>query len=286
MYPNLRNLFSTIPEFSNMSQSERSEQPDPQDQTVPLLSMTELFKFIPSFDGNRDDLSSFITKVGSAFSISIPNQRLILLKYVLNQISGKAGALVTNRKFENWRDLRDFLLLHYQDTKHRAQLLCELTNLQQKSNETVSIFAQRIETLLKRLTASISQDSPNTLLDGQLFLMNEIAISRFVHFTQPKISDRLRGSKHSNLNEALTVALAEEASLRMMQPTNSKIKVNSFEKRYCSYCKTNTHNTDKCYVQNKMKQSKILQIQTNSNSPPKFEPFKVCAYCKFKGHTI
>lgn len=44
--------------------------------------------------------------------------------------------------------------------------------------------------------------------------MNEIAIYRFVHFTHAKISDRFRGAKIKNLNEAVTNALAKESFLK------------------------------------------------------------------------
>lgn len=135
--------------------------------------------------------------------------------------------------------------------------------------------------------------------------MNEITISRFVHFTHPKISDRLRGSKFTNLNEAISLALAEESSLRLINPNFMKTTTNfntfsknitpkqtsstsSYEKRYCVNCKTNTHNTDKCYVKHN---THIRQIQTFpsnvNNAQNNSQSFtKICAYCKNKGHLI
>ncbi|KAF2881794.1 hypothetical protein ILUMI_24389 [Ignelater luminosus] len=126
------------------------------------ISLSELFKFIPTFSGDRDEISCFISKVGSAFSITSSNQKPILLKFVLSQIT-----------------------------------------------------------------------------------------------------DRLRGAKLSTLNEAIILALAEEASLRMINfklssssPSSNK---SSAPPRFCHNCKTNTHNTDKCY-RNKV----ILGVTTSS----------------------
>lgn len=310
MYPSLKEHFA----HKKMSDSEQdvsktSENPNPNlipnlspnasinsnsnlMLNIQRLSLSDLFKFIHPFDGTRDELASFISKCNSALMCAIPDQYPILLQYILTQITGKAGVLIANHRFSTWDELRSFLQINYQDQKHHTQLICELTNLQQKPNESITNLVQRTETLLKRLTTSISQNTTNaTLLPGRLDLMNEIAISRFTHFTHPKISDRLRGSKISNLNEAITIALAEESSLKLINhfPSFSKVQHKNFnsERKFCQHCKTNTHNTDKCYAKRQIT-SKIHQIQsTNFNSNSYLNSnIKICAYCKRTGHII
>lgn len=122
------------------------------------LSLSELFKFISPFDGNRDELASFLANCDAAFEIAHDSQLGILLRFVITQIQGKAKAAICNRDFKDWRELSDFLKLLYHDRKHYAQLLCELTNIQQKQNENIHQFIERVETLLKRVTTAIKQN--------------------------------------------------------------------------------------------------------------------------------
>lgn len=310
MYPSLTNLFNqdpnisqttstmpnTNPQASNNSSASVSES-DPNEYPMPSLSLGELFKFIHPFDGTREDLHAFIQQMNTAVACATTQQYFPLLKYAITQLRGKASTLTSTRNFSNWKELRDFLILHYQDQKHHSQLLNELTNLQQKPNENITSFVERLELLLKRLTVSITQNTTDidTLLAGRLNLMNEIAMSRFVHFTNSKISDRLRATKFQNLNEAISTALAEESALRMINPNSFRNSANSLakpnfikplfpktfhEKRYCSYCKTNTHNTDKCYNKGKNPIRAVQPTNNFTNNP------KSCAYCKNIGHVI
>ncbi|KAF2904702.1 hypothetical protein ILUMI_01471 [Ignelater luminosus] len=206
----------------------------PPDLTIPeTIPLASLFKFITPFDGKREELAIFLRNVNSAMRIAVPSQEANLLAYVLTQIRGTAGIATTNKHFPHWQSLYDFLNIHYSDTKHNAQLMCELMEIRQNKDETLSKFIERFELLVKRLTISVSNNSATEELEeGRLDLLNELALTKFIHFTNPQISNRLRGSKRDNLNEAFPIAQAEENSLKLINQTQNSSKNSSktFEK--------------------------------------------------------
>ncbi|KAF2899218.1 hypothetical protein ILUMI_06957, partial [Ignelater luminosus] len=246
---------------------------------------------ISPFDGNRDELASFLANCDAAFEIAHDTQLIILLRFVVTQIQGKAKAAICNRDFKDWRELLDFLKLLYQDRKHYAQLPCELTNIQQKQNENIHQFIERVETLLKRVTTAIKQntknqqvtvDRDNHLLQGKLDLMQDIALQRFIHFTHPKISDRLRSCKLDSLNEAMTIAISEEISLKMINPSkqNQQHRPSHHSPKPNYFNANNQPKFDS--PQEKFQQNsnwRVNEVVQSSNT-------KSCAYCKNLGHTI
>ncbi len=151
-----------------------------------------------------------------AFDLATVKQRQILLDYVSTQISGKAKAACVNRSFPEWKDLKAYLKTMYADTKHKAQLLCELTTLKQALGENLSAFTCRMEACLKRTINSMTQDVDSTIdpkiLEGKLEMLQEIALNRFTYFTNPVISGALRIREIKTLNEAITIAKAEQAT--------------------------------------------------------------------------
>lgn len=137
---------------------EEEEVNDEFHDTSSELPMTFLIKFISKFDGNREELNAFLADCTRAFSLASDKQRHILLEYVITQISGKAKAACVNRSFPEWKDLKSYLKTMYADTKHKAQLLCELTTLKQSQDENLSSFTCKMEACLKRTINSMTQD--------------------------------------------------------------------------------------------------------------------------------
>lgn len=254
------------------------------------LPITFLVRFVKPFDGSREDLSAFISDCNKAFALASPNQKYVLLDYILTQISGKAKAACINRSFKTWDDLKTFLKTMYQDRKHYSQLLCELTNLKQNFNESVSQFVCRVETCLKRTINATQQQNPSeTSLEGRLELLNEIALNRFVYFSLPSITNVLRVRELKTLNEAISTAVAEEQVQNMYQSRNhfkpfNNIKLNANN----GNIRTNKPQSRNLHVvQNHSHLRANPQPSTSAandtNSPMEV---KVCKYCKAKGHLI
>lgn len=290
------------------------------------LPINFLIKFIKPFDGNREELSSYIADCNRGFELATAAQKSTLLDYTLTQITGKAKAACVNRSFSEWIELKDYLKTMYQDTKHKAQLLCELTTLKQKNEETLSAFTTRLETCLKRTINSItqthekgisvtSQETQKFVLNGKLEMLQDIALNRYTYFTIVPISNALRIREIKTLNEAIAVAKAEQQIQRMVtnQSSNPKAHYSKSSKpnsqfkdtkpndqsksKLCNYCKKPGHTIDDCRKRayNNSKSTQIAESSKSSNHFPVFSTSatqaaksstKTCNYCKKPGHLI
>lgn len=260
------------------------------------LPITFLIKFIKKFDGNREELNSFLADCNRAFDLANGRQKNILLDYVITQISGKAKAACVNRSFPEWKDLKSYLKTMYADTKHKAQLLCELTTLKQNSDELLSTFTCRIETCLKRTINSITQDFDLTIdpkiLEGKLEMIQEIALNRFTYFTIPVISNALRIREIKTLNDAITIAKAEEQIQRMVTGQNplKALKLQNKTQKVCSYCKHQGHVISECrkrqFNNSKNKLIQSMEAKSTNSEPNNSKSDKTCNYCKKPGHLI
>lgn len=248
------------------------------------ISIESLFKFISVFDGNREDLSSFLSDCNRGFRIASPHQSEILLDYVHTRIKGKAKTAISNRIFDTWEDLKDFLKTMYQDKKHYAQILNELTSLQQLPREGIQQFSFRIESILKRSINAVQSNNGNPDdLSGQISMINQIALNRLVYYSIPEISNQLRGRELKNLNDAISVALNEERVQSMYQLNpygkNSGIhpnRSNNFRNNNgAGHFKKNDFGK-----QNRESVNAVSSVTGNTIND------RFCVYCKKKGHIV
>lgn len=252
------------------------------------LPITFLIKFIKKFDGNREELSSFLADCGRAFDLATTRQKQILLDYVITQISGKAKAACVNRSFLEWKDLKAYLRTMYADTKHKSQLLCELTTLRQTADESLSNFTCRMEACLKRTINSLTSDNDPKLdpsvLDGKLQMLQEIALNRFTYFTSPAISNALRIREIKTLNDAITIAKAEEQIQKMVVGTKNP----KLSGKNCNYCKKPGHLIGECRKRqfNNSNPKNTKSVNSLESKPAESKASEVCKYCKKKGHLI
>lgn len=262
-------------------------------ETMDELPINFLIKFINKFDGNREELTSFLADCNRAFDLASEKQKSILLEYVISQISGKAKAACVNRTFHEWKDLKAYLKTMYADTKHKAQLLCELTTLKQSSEETLSNFTCRVEACLKRtinsLTSEFDLTTDSQILDGKLAMLQEIALNRFTYFTTPAISNALRIREIKTLNDAITIAKSEEQIQKMV--TNAKNPKQGRTNNVCNYCKKTGHVIGECRKRQFNNSKSVKSVQSMGSEPvdskPKpNKPSETCNYCKKKGHLL
>lgn len=173
-----------------------NNQPTPQEVNVDdkssikmTIDINTLLKFIKPYDGNRDDLSSWIANCDRAFSLANKDQIHVLFSFVQNQLSDRAQSTCSNTIFTSWNDLKEFLKSRFGNKKHQTHLLIDLQNCKQMYNESVTQYIHRIETCLKRLLSSIKHSCTDTkLLPGQIESTNQLALQSFLLGVNPQIS--------------------------------------------------------------------------------------------------
>ncbi|KAK9304187.1 hypothetical protein QLX08_004349 [Tetragonisca angustula] len=187
------------------------------------FSLECLIKLLPeSFDGDRYKLRSFIKQVDAVFELAQSLQTIPLLLYVKNKITGRAHDQIdVHCNLNTWGKISKLLIAFYQDRKSLDQLLEELSSISHAPHENVSQFYQRLEDLNSKILGAIYNSKCNEeTLNGQLLMINNITLNRFVYHSHPAISQMLRYREFDNINKAFTAAIAEEKALRLIYKEN------------------------------------------------------------------
>ena len=168
-----------------------------------------------------DKLRSFIKQVDAVFELAQPSQTIPLLLYVKSKITGRARDQIDVRcNLNTWGEISELLIAFYED-QSLDQLLEELRSVRQGPQENVSQFYQKLEDLNSKVLGAIYNSKCNEeTLNGQLLMINNITLNRFVYHSHPAISQMLRYREFDNINKAFTAAIAEEKALRLIYKEN------------------------------------------------------------------
>ncbi|KAF9809464.1 hypothetical protein SFRURICE_020761 [Spodoptera frugiperda] len=222
------------------------------------ISMSEQFPikvlcdFISPYKGERDTLTAFLTNCQNALDLASPSQTVLLTKYILSRLEGKAQIACSNKIFEDFNQLKCFLKQNFGERKHYNHLLLDLQSCKQLPNETVAQFSLRIESCLTDLQSEIYNSES---------LKREIC-------RNPK-----------SLNDAINVALEEEKIQNLLYKTSIKPK--------CRICGKPGHSDSEC--REKQKRTGPPHVPSDPQPSTLFNNSGsqlFCKYCKNKGHDI
>lgn len=238
------------------------------------------------FTGNRYELGEFLANCNNANNLATAEQRLPLLYFILSQIKGKTKEQLARVNFRNWEELKEQLKVLFQDKKHYYQLVEELSNIRQFSNETITDYYNKLENLNSRIISSIQQFTINAAeIPGKIKFVNDITLNRFIFHSKPEISQMLRWKEFSNLTSAHTAAVNEEQALKIhskfntpfysKQPTSTNTPIRNFDiHKTCTYCKNAGHTINECRKrafnnERKVHQNNQSNFDSVTNSNPR-----------------
>lgn len=254
-------------------------------QTTAALAMAELdinilFKFIKSYNGDRETLNSFIVNCNNAYEYASENQKPILFKYILSQLSGKAEVACSIKEFGSWEQLKEFLKTQFSQRKHYSHLLTELQESRQGAQETVSQYALRVETNLSQLLTEISLSTTKAKeLPGRTAAMEDLALHHFLMGLYPRISNIVRCKSPKNLNEAMNLAISEERIQQTLykRPQNDQRPNNS-----------GSNDNSARFRPSKSFNNLASNLSRGHKTPwqPQASQNQFCRYCKIPGHDI
>ncbi|XP_073963357.1 uncharacterized protein [Choristoneura fumiferana] len=245
-----------------------------------------LCSFVNVYKGDRETLPAFLTNCQNALDLASENQKVVLLKFIISKLEGKAQIACSNKIFEKFEDLKSFLKQNFGETKHYNHLLLDLQACKQQVNETVAQYALRVETCLTQLQSEIhNSDSYKKEIPGRIAMTEDLALYTFSLGLKPNISNMVRCKSPKNLNSAINIAIEEEKIQNLSFRSGKHVK-------FCKICRREGHLEANCYNgQRSSLQVPSYQRQTNdaANSPrsliPKSSPI-TCRYCKNIGHDI
>lgn len=269
-----------------MTEAESKTEPESESESeeCDVLPLSLLFKFIRPFNGNRNELNTFIQNCNSAFQMATPSQTQRLFLYVAAQLSSNVVNEIDMQEIKNWTELKAKLKAYYSQIKDITQLHEELETIKQIHSESVTDFYKRLEKLKNDcIAAECNQcEFPNEITSLKKAIQRT-ALRRFVLHCKPEISQMLRARDIKTLNEAFSIALQEEKIISYTRMPKPKSNL------YCTYCKTTTHSTQNCRRKppNPPRFTPHFSGNNNNNAhTSSYDPSKFCNYCKNKGHSI
>lgn len=248
------------------------------------ITLSVLTKFIKPYNGDRETLPAFLTNCENAISLASPEQQTVLCKYIISQLEGKAQVACSLKSFTLWAELKSFLKATFGEKKHATHLLSDLQHCKQLSDEDVTKFSLRVESILTRIQSDIHYSCKNNKeLPGRIAAMEDLALNTFMLGLNSSISTIVRCKNPSHLNEAIQYAIDEEKLYNL-----SKSSAKSYKN--CFICNKPGHNSSECFKNKKRdRDSKIYSNtpspNTSTNSNNNYYA-KTCNYCKNIGHTI
>lgn len=269
-----------------MSQRDKSES-----KSTALLSeqfpIQVLCNFINTYSGERDTLPAFLTNCKNALDLASESQKELLLKFIVSKLDGKAQIACSNKVFDTFEDLKNFLKQNFGERKHYNHLLLDLQSCKHQPNETVAQYALRIETCLTSLQSEIhNSDSLKKELAGRIAMTEDLALYTFTLGLQSNIGNIVRCRDPKTLNAAINIAIEEEKILNLAKNTSVKSK-------YCKNCNKIGQVESECYGKLKRDMQRS-QFQVHSRPQNNNYNYKLqnanttvtCRYCKNVGHDI
>lgn len=206
-----------------------------------ILEMTktpEIIKLLPTFDGDRKFLHSWISQVDSILEIFNDDVRqtrayVIWLKTIRSKIIGDAhNALVVNSVDANltWPTMRRVLIEHFSDKRDLASLTQQIPYLRQ-DGKSVEEFYLEICSLTTDISQKLGLDPRfNQSAPAIMQFMQIITTNAFIDGLSEPLSSNTRASGTENLLEAYRVAENFELAYKRKREKNSFVKGNNLKK--------------------------------------------------------
>lgn len=274
------------PSLSTLSNSDDNSPSNSTENMSVSLEIAE--KLLIKFDGSKNKLYEFIDNCEKAISLVKPEFKNVLLSIIETKLTDKARAITRNRKFDEWNDLKSFLLDAYSEKRTEGQWQLELHSLRQIQGETVISFANKVENCYIKLINALDSDLSIDAKEACTKLIKNQSLNVFIRGLNKDLSLMVKSRNPDSLEKAISLALAEEQELISLQ---EMFKVN------CNICKKSNHSTSNCRYKNQPERNiRYFQNKNPNQNPQNYDRNKqphhfqsqqiFCRYCKKPGHLI
>ncbi|PSN52276.1 hypothetical protein C0J52_08311 [Blattella germanica] len=230
------------------------------------VSIEQALKLVPTFDGNKRELLTFISNVDTAFDAVHPDKRDRLFQFVVTKLSGEPRLAIIHRNLDNWEEVKTYLKNAYTERRTLDYHAKELFQAKQARGESVTAWIQRIQKLSSEFREAALQDALDNEIDGMLKLSEKL---RDIRFVQGLFSDRIqtivRSRNHATFDRIAELALEEESAILSKGEKSSTVdsRPNRIEK--CLECGRLGHKADRCFRKKENRVNQVSLGQKNDN---------------------
>ena len=248
------------------------------------------------FTGKSEELHTFLDQIHNVYNMCHSSLRQSLLMIIFNEIEGEPREkLREHPEILTYQQLRDFLKEHYDLKESFAQAYSNLAAVKQLPSETVQKYGDRITNLAYKAKLASKKEKDLTL-ESATQMIQFMALERFKIGSKTEISRFICCNPYATtLTEAITLAVEFETK-------EAQEHGNRSQRKYCSYCRTETHNTIDCRLKNRSKTTECSYChipghtrdvcrkkhfdELKKNPPTNAIATLECRYCKKSGHEI
>ena len=210
---------------------------------------------VPEFSGtNAKKVFEFVEKVDNVYRIVDANQINLLNILILNKLTEDAEQLVRDQKPNNWQELRRILLDHFATRKSVNKRIGDLVMCKQGSG-TVTKFAGELQGICTGIRYAAREENMDVRF------VQDLLIKTFIDGLNREIGLVVRAQRPNNYQDALRLAIETETDI-------SPVK---FARKYCNFCRRDSHNTRDCRLANRQNRNFTIDDSKESNGNDKSE---------------
>lgn len=216
--------------------------------TPTYISIELAEKMLIRFDGTKTKIHEFIDNCSKAYSLVSATHKPILFAIIQTKLTDNARVLIRNRNFENWPELRTYLLDTYSEKRTIGQWQLELNSCKQNFKENIRSYSSRIENCYIKLINSLDENLDASSRIACVNLLKNQALNVFISGLHKEIALIVKSQRPSDLEEAISIALNEEQELLSRQEISKFQSINnSNNSKLCTYCNKSGHNNFSCF---------------------------------------
>jgi hypothetical protein len=178
-------------------------------------------KFMVAFGGLDKDLLKFVEMAEVAYGkVTSDRDKEEFITLVHSKLEGPAFEFIRRGRYSEWEEIKNALRKKFLPRKTPAVIQSELARARQLGS--VEKFGDYIRSLLSQLQSAIKLESGEALATAVEPLNLSMALSTFTSNLKPELGMIVRARNPADLDEALDIALAEEAIQEAARPTKPK----------------------------------------------------------------
>ncbi|XP_050303799.1 uncharacterized protein LOC126741437, partial [Anthonomus grandis grandis] len=257
------------------------------------LSLELAEKMLVRFDGTKSKLYDFIDNAESAIKLVKPDCKNILFAIILSKITDNAKVLIRNRDFENWNELKTYLIEIYSEKRSLSQRQLELTSCKQNIGESVISYSNKVENCYIQLINSLDMDLAKEAREACVHLLKSQTLNVFITGLNRELGILVKSQNPDSLEKAISIALNEEREQKSKIEISKYQSVNNSTTRHCFNCNKPGHTTINCRFNRNQRQNSFSHQNSFNKNPFSNSQIrhlshnqKFCRYCKKSGHLI
>lgn len=256
--------------------------------------INDLVNAIPKYNGNPKSLTRFINQTDEIIELinelsPTEIQKKLVLFQIKTKLIDRAEELISDNTFNSWKELREFLIIKYDDKQQPPSIVCNMVKLQQ-GRLTIFEYLKEIQNHYNRAVAKTNLCKLQPLSkEGIIVFIQSMAVHSFISNCKDPYRNNLATRNPSTLEEIESLLTNDFQYLDEKQHQNQnfakpKVPFKPISHNPSSFVPQNPH-----FMQNRyrspMQKFNVPQRTQQVHQPKPFAPRENVRNAQFQNHT-